>query len=922
MRFGSLIVATSLGLIAGGDLGAQATTVTVSGSIRGADGSIPAGARVMVISGETAAIREVVTDDKGSYHVLGLAPGVYDLDVRALGYRESRRQNVRLVVGQHTIVDFALDRGSTELTPIVITQNNGGDISRSDISAAITQEEIAKLPLNTRNVLNLAAIAPGVRTFAPEAGRSIPAAGALSGVRFINFYVDGLDWKGTYVGNLVGVPALGSIIPQEAVREFRILLNPYDVEYTRGASWVMSAVTHRGSNTTEGSLFGFLQTRSLVAKSDFAPAKPDYGRVQSGGNIRGPIVKDRLFYSLTYEGQSYNSYVSVVPGRPAENPDEWRQYAGDFKAPLQLSSGVLRLTGLLGSHTIDAIWTARHLSVESDFGRAVDNVMFSHDAGMLSRSNLNTVLVRDTYASKSVVNELSVFLLDAKLRDTPLVPGPTFRYPSIQFGRNTQPAFFDTRHLRMVDKISWARSGPGGEHVIKSGLELNRVRVNTYLPAAKDGLFFFQFDTSSQPLRAQIGLDPSDPGSTRSARDINNGWVVGAYLQDEWRPTSSLSVTAGVRYDADINTLNQRRVFPWATDTTLLRAFGEEFLNTNDRKNDLNNIAPRLAVSWDPYGNGRASLRAGYGILYDRVPVLGAQSESIGARWRTYTFQRPGTTDPAELRRRVVAGSGSSTPNVTLLKDRLETPANRQWSVGIGRRLGTRWTLNLDYLDQRLTDTYVTVRTNLRNPTTGVRPITPRFGDITLWDDFGDARFRALLASVSYDAGAARLNAAYTLSRAESEFSEFTTSNYPDASFYRLQPSDADERHRVVISGFTQLKPGLDFSMMAIVASPRPYFVTTGSDDNQNGAENDDWPDGQRTKRPSGWANWYRTVDIRLAKPFHLRSSRMIVTAEVFNVFNSANHSEYQSTQDLLDYGKPVNDYARRQGQLGVRYQF
>jgi hypothetical protein len=541
---------------------------------------------------------------------------------------------------------------------------------------------------------------------------------------------------------------------------------------------------------------------------------------------------------------------------------------------------------------------------------------------MLSRSNLNSVLLRDTYASRSVVNEVSLYLLDAKLRETPLVPGSTFRYPGIQLGRSTQPAFFDTRHLRVVNKTSWALSGPGGEHVIKSGIELNRVRVNTYRPAAKDGLFVFQFDTSSQPLRAMIGIDPTDPTSTRSARDINNGWIVGAYLQDEWQPMTSLSVTAGARFDAEVNTLNQHLVFPWATDTTLLRAFGEGFLNSGDRKNDLNNIAPRVAVTWDPFGNGRTSLRGGYGILYDRVPVFGAQSESIGAGWRTYTFQRPGTTDPAELRRRVVAGTGSSTPNVTLLKDRLETPANRQWSVGIGRQVSTRWTVNLDYLDQRLTNTYVTVKTNLRNPVTGVRPITPRFGDITLWDDFGDARFRALLASANYYAGSARLTAAYTLSWAKSEFADFTTSDYPDASFYRLQPSDADERHRLVVSGFTGLRSGLDLSMMAIVASPHPYFVTTGADDNQNGAENDDWPDGQRTKRPSGWAHWYRTADIRLSKALSLGWGRMIVTAEVFNIFNSANHSEYQSTQNLLDYGKPVNDYARRQGQLGVRYQF
>lgn len=916
------LAAAALSVLAHSTIGAQATTVALHGIIRGSDGSTPLNARVRVVSRETSAIREAIADEKGFYRVLGLAPGAYDVEARALGYREHHDENLRLVVGQRAAMDISLDRDATALLPVVVRQRSNADVLRTDISTPVLEEEIAKLPLNSRNVLNVAAVAPGVRTFAPEGNRSIPSVGALAGVRFINLYVDGLEWKGTYVGNLVGVPAQGSIIPQEAVREFRIYLNPYDVEYTRGASWVMSAVTHRGGNTTEGSLFAFLQNRSLVAKSSFEQEKPSYGRVQAGGNVRGPVKKDRLFYSLTFEDQHTDNFVSVAPGRPAANPDIWKRYAGSFKAPQRLQSGVLRLTALSRSHTLDAIWATRHLTNDSDFGQTVDGVMYSHDAGMLTKNNLNSVLLRDTYTSASVVNELTFHLLDAKLRQTPLVPGPTFRYTSLQIGRNTEPAFFDTRHFRAVDKVSWTRSGPGGLHTIKTGLELNRVRVNTYRPISKDGLFVFQFDTSSQPLRAQIGLDPGDPLSTRRARDINNGWIVGAYLQDEWQPTPSFSVSAGVRYDAEINTLNQRLVLPWATDTTLLRAYGEDFLNNGDRQNDLNNFAPRIAASWDIAGDGRTSLRAGYGILYDRVPVFGAQSESIGAGWRTYTFQRPATTDPEQLRQLVLAGRGTSTPNVVLLKDRLETPRNRQWSVGFGRQLTGRWSLNLDFLDQRVDDIYVTVKTNLRHPVTGVRPITSRFGDVTLWDDFGDARFRALLASAHYTRDSAQLNVAYTLSSGKSEFGELTTSDYGDARSYTMQTSVGDERHRLVVSGFTGLKWGLELSAIAIVASPSAFVVTTGVDTNQNGTELDDWPDGVRTKKANGWSNWYRTLDMRMGKTLATRGGRVRVTAEIFNVLNSANHSEYQTKSNLLGYGEPVNDYARRQAQLGMRYEF
>lgn len=211
----------------------------------------------------------------------------------------------------------------------------------------------------------------------------------------------------------------------------------------------------------------------------------------------------------------------------------------------------------------------------------------------------------------------------------------------------------------------------------------------------------------------------------------------------------------------------------------------------------------------------------------------------------------------------------------------------------------------------------MSLRTNLP-----ARRTIPTYGDITRWDDFGDARFRALLTSVTFDRGPTRLNLAYTLGWSESEFTDLTTSDYPDSAAYSMQRSEVDERHRLVISGFTELPFGVDLPGIAIVATPRPFLVSVGTDVNQNGTRLDDWPNGTRTQRRDGWDYWYRTVDLRLGKSFPVPGGRLMVTAEVFNVFSWANHSEYQGRQDLLDYGEPIGDYARRQAQLGMRYQF
>lgn len=923
LRVRSPRAACAILLLIGVPLGlpAQATTVSVHGTISGNDGSIPEGAQVEVRSRETNSSRGALVDRAGTYRVLGLAPGPYDVTVRAIGYRQQRREAVRLVFGQRAILDFVLERGAVELEPTVIAAGRSFEIQRTDISTAVLQEEIQKLPLNTRNVLNLAAIAPGVRTFAPEAGRGLPNAGAQPGPRLTNIYVDGIEWKGTYNGVNLGQPATGSLIPQEAVREFRIFLNPYDVEYTRGASWVISAVTHRGGNTLEGSAFGFLQNDALIAKGAFQEEKPDFYRHQAGANLRGPLIKDRLFFSASYETHRIDNYFDVVPGRPAVDPDRWDAYAGTFKAPMRAHSGLLRVTAPLRSHTFDIVWATRHFTSESDFGRRLlgTGVMLSQEGGLFTHVSLNSVLLRDTYSSSRLVNEVSLQLLENNNDDFSLRPGPTLRYPSIQMGRETQPLLIDSRHIRAINKTSYTLNGPAGQHVLKSGVEVSRVRVDTYRPARQDGLFHFATDTSTRPERAEIAVGLNDPESTREARDINRGWVIGAYVQDEWQPVPWLTIAAGLRYDAELNMLNQRLITRWANDTSLHRAFGEDYLNGGDRENDVDNLAPRIAVTWDVLRIGRTFVRGGYGVLYDRVPIFGAQDESIARGWPTYVIQNPGTTDPAVLRDSIARGGVTPRPaNIVLIKDRMETPRNRQWSVGLGHQLLQGLAINVDYLEQRLTNAHVTVRAN--QIVNGQRPITSRFGDIFIWDDFGDARFRALLASVTYDRGASRLIVAYTLGWAETEFGDFTTSDYPTAAAYTMQRSEGDERHRLVVSGFTAIPFGLDFSGMAIVASPRPFLAFAGPQ--VTGTFSDDWPNGTRTHRRSGWDHWYRTVDVRLGKRFRVPQGHLTVTAEVFNLLNWANHAEYEGNASLLDYGEPVGDYARRQGQIGLRYSF
>ncbi len=914
-------------------------TVNLQGRLTGAAGAPLAAAQITVSNRETGQQRSAVTSAQGTYTIVGLPPGAYHLRVALLGYGAQER-DIELLVGQHATLDFQLQQAAVALEAVEVTHQREPtfEVQRNDVSATVVTKEILNLPLNSRNTVNLAAVVPGIQTFAPTSGRSLPASGPLPGLRFWNFYLDGAEWKSFFNGNLVGIPQTGSPLPQEAIREFRVHLNPYDAEYTRGASYVISAVTQRGTNELHGSIFSYGQTNALKALDLIQRERrtanpttfliPDYTRAQFGFNLRGPIQRDKLFFAVSYEGQSIDDGINVVPAQPGVFDAD----AGTFKAPTKNHTAVVRLTAVPSStHTLDATWAGRYYNSETDFGSGASfGAIGAHNAGIKAKYWIHSAQLRDTYApTGSFVNELSLNLLLWSHNESPLEPGPALRYPSIQFHTAGFPLVLKETHVRLIDRVT--RTLADGRHILTGGVELARVHTNSWQPSNRDGFFTFVADTSSLPNLGRIGVGFFNPNSDEDARAITNGWSVGTYVQDRWQARRNLQLTLGLRYDAEINTLDNAFTVPWASDPTL-QAISQlrDFLNTGHRKNDLNNLGPRLAFSWDVFDDQRTFLRGGAGIMYDRITTFMAFNEKVSAGWRTYDFSNPGTTDPDSLRRLVAAGGGTVPPNIFLLKTNMKTPENRQVSVGIGHQLTDALALNVDYIHQDARHLYVQITPNWLNTTTGQRNLTNSYGNITLYDDVGRAKFDALITSLTYDRPGLRLNTAFTLGSYQSQFEGL--GGYIDRSFLVMQPTSTDERWRLVLSGIGDLPFGLTLSTVSIFAAPRPYVATDGRDLNHDNNFADDFaPDSaHRVIRPvAAWNNLYRTVDLRLAKVVPVGGARRLsVSAEAFNIFNWDNFSGFNGRQktaagaNLSTFSRKNGVFAPRQGQLGLRYAF
>src|SRR6266571_8977009 len=147
-------------------------TVNLQGRLTGAGGAPLAAAQITVSNRETGQQRSAVTSATGTYTIVGLPPGAYHVSLRLLGYGAQER-DIELLVGQHATLDFQLQQAAVALEGVEVTHQRepNFEVQRNDVSATVVTKEILNLPLNTRNTVNLAAVVPGIQTFAPTSGR-------------------------------------------------------------------------------------------------------------------------------------------------------------------------------------------------------------------------------------------------------------------------------------------------------------------------------------------------------------------------------------------------------------------------------------------------------------------------------------------------------------------------------------------------------------------------------------------------------------------------------------------------------------------------------------------------------------------------------------------------------------------------------
>src|SRR6202162_73120 len=551
-RWTSLIIGV---LLCGFSLYGQVNaTGTIEGTVADKSGAVIPNADVKLASRATGLAREAKSNAAGQYRFELLAAGTYQVSVAVPGFATATYENVGVSVSQTATLDISLSPSAQAQT---ITVESGGaplvDTTRTDVSLPISTQQIEDLPLNGRDFVNLAYLAPGARpvnSYDPTKNRiGVFAVDGSSG-RNVNVTVNGVDDKdNTRGGQLMQLPL-------EAVEEFQISTQRFSAANGRSEGALITAITKSGTNQLHGSLYFFDRNQVMNANDYFSEKggspKPDYGRQQFGGSIGGPVRKDKDFLFFTIEREREATSIAVNPtyynelllaknaglaAQPATSIPEpyfdWR-YNGRWDHRIN------------DKNTLFFSFTHQHNNGLNDQSAANNDLTagnFTTNQLILSSLNLNSVI------TPSVVNAVTFGyqywdnLIDSKTK----VPTVTFGSGEY-FGTNGNvPQQSFQKKWQFKDDLSITK----GRHNFKIGFDyLYEPTLGGFFEfTPTPNIVFFDDPRKILSDKADYTLGFATPGAVSSIQEtagnpcfLLSAKMFGVYLQDDWKVSRRLTI--------------------------------------------------------------------------------------------------------------------------------------------------------------------------------------------------------------------------------------------------------------------------------------------------------------------------------------------------------------------------------------------
>ncbi|MFN0171377.1 MAG: TonB-dependent receptor domain-containing protein [Bryobacteraceae bacterium] len=752
-------------LLLSGTIHAQITGGSFTGLVTDPSNAIIADAEVEARNVATNVASRTVTTASGYYEFPLLPAGRYVISVRKSGFQKATTAELVLNSGTRPRVDLALQIGEITQSVEVVGATPVVNASTTDLGVVVDAPKIRELPLNGRTFTQLLALQPGYNTGSATAGRGGVELNGLSGLGN-NWLMDGIDMSlgennGVGQASIAGTGTVINTVSIEALEEFKTTSGAFSAEFGRATGGVINLTTRSGTNAFHGTLFEFLRNDKLDANSYFSNRaglrKPVLRHNQFGGNLGGPILRNRLFFFFNYEGARIRRATQVTGNVPTPallsrvtNPALAKFldfYPKTFEPTPNPLVGLHRRND--GQQvTEDTTLSRIDLNVAShriSYRLVWNDQQVSNPALPLKIRGFVPIPVRNWAVSDSIAisptkfNELRFgynhypvarHTRSTDPADNTTVPG--LSVPLTRDGRCVAPAGLsaictvdslaaDTPTYMFVDNFTWIR----GPHTFKTGFELRH--IDSIRTQYGQGVWHFynSLDDFAADRIDRLELPFGNPGGGYKF------WTTAGYFQDDWRVTRRLQINLGLRYE-------YYTVFKGSIGLATRDPYGPR-TNRGDPiwQPDRNNFAPRAGVIFDVFGSGKTILRLGGGITYGAPqPFFYYDAAWIDARVPfapiVNVVDIPDSLKPLrfpfpdsfleEVRKDPSRAPRGLTPGYLAADPGRRDEYSGQWNLSIQQAVTKTFAVQATYVGNRALKMYTSRLINPIDPRTGVRP--------------------------------------------------------------------------------------------------------------------------------------------------------------------------------------------------------
>ncbi len=918
---------------------------TLNGTVTDPSGAVISGSKVTVKSPATGLVRSTESTGAGLYSFSHLPVNLYDVTFEAKGFKTSLQKDVTFSVGASVTLDVQLAIGSSSETVNVDADVPVVETTRSSSSTAVSARAVADLPVNGRNFIDFTALTPGV-VKDPTRGGDLSFGGQRGPAN--SLLVDGADSNNLFYAQATGRTGFRPYaFSQDAVQEFQVNANSFPAEVGRAGGGAINVITKSGTNQYHGSAFEFFRDKGLNANTFInnsrGARKSPYHFNQFGGSFGGPIVKDKLFFFVNYDGQR-NTSSQVLAPTTLPTADQLPSFS-KYLAPYQLG-----LNNNVALAKVD--WNASErdrLSVRYNLSRytgvnqenaGIASAQEHTGSNEVNTDNVAAVYTR-TLGASTVWETRFNYLADAEPGHANTKGPEVAILNGISFGQNNfSPRYTNTKAYQPTSNVTLVK----GRHTFKSGFDFNFARADNYFPGNFAGSYTFPSYSAflaGTPSKFVQGFSSIGTTAPVSHPDVNE-WA--AFAQDTWRVNDRLTLNLGIRYD----------YFAYRQPTTLnsnaqLSAAG---LMTNKIATDPANFGPRFGFAYRVTKDDRVVVRGGYGIYFERTAGLLLSTAILqnGVDVLTYSLIKSLPTYPNIL---TTAPGPSAPPDIYVMDPNFKSPRTQQFSLQTEIKLSSNSSVTIGYLGVNGTHLTRTRDINLYPETalagtlcatpagctalTGsklayyrhngagglVRP-NSAFGRVSIFDSGANSIYHGGFVQYTHRfATNFQVLTSYTYSKVidtRPDNTSVVSGNGGDDAKVAQDtlrpnndrgPGDGDLRHKFVFSGVWDLNyakslsnpvaravlNNWQLSLITQAQSGRPYNALVSGDPNGDANNGNDRVPGVGRNTLRG--PWYVAPDVRLSRdiPLFRESVRLRLLGEAFNFVNRSNFSSVQNTE-------------------------